>query len=1251
MLLRSIKNLDFGSITLEVSRKEEDPNSVKRMGIVNASLVQSVSRVAEMDEELEGLRIRIVASYSKKSSQLIDFATQRVNEYLLMSNTHRVDGFNEEYPSDEYVEFLQESLGVGGYVFNESQPMSPYSTQRTLIPQMFRNQFSNSGVMEGTIYYDVPVLDHMPRNEDGEIIRRSAVDTNVGTGRSLSDVELIEFDEESGRSRFWSETSIEQITRNPTHNMQRVHLDPVVFDFSGLTEGDLEQLTFYMFVYDADFAPPGDNFELPEISLVTGMSAARTATVIGDRYAWPRITRSNPLRGPGPQLQDGDYTDMTTVRAPQAIIFQRIDLSPQNVFIERVNSVFDRVYGSLSRTILDSKPEIRKIIKKDNYFSDFWIAKDSDENNRFMFAFDIESCLAKNSYFPFLYRSKKISTQLINGTGLMEDPDSEPSKVLRMNVIRRSVSKDATRAVNDLDTSGRAVETGPDTTFPEKVVGEATPVPNVYLTPENSDGVQNKIIFFEGKDQFGKFQKYGGHKGSQINANFVYGAEYVVYDGAPIFMRNMIKYLLARKTTVSDIFDTIVNSVPTPGGYSGGVVSDGRDLYNPKRMTLNVPLNRIKGIIDGEAQMFDSVLLKAAFEYQELLDDLNPFAFEGDRINIALFFRDEFSKNNGLIDPLVIKDLEKLMDVGIQIIYRKLTEIFPNDPLGRGLAFDQDSKLQRRGFCQRKVPLITDKTIFNKPVPKGESLDYGTDYVFVRERNREQFGLSRISLTEYENRVMAEFEKYFSSIDDRDIAPIESYMGPAYAYMTSNVIRTPGRNTMYVPAAGSSVRPTVRYDLNEYAQLFADISNMKFSVDNRQINPVIVDDDPHQTPNNILYESVMKALEEQHCVEFSSTPTPQYNPPKISTGKFPPTTENATPGSGMFIFRNGPLAIPSIIGGANNTDPSVLTYMENANSSLSDTSASKRPGNEAASREQRRLIKRPIKLPFAIFGELTVDSDIDPRFIRYEDIPFNSLKEFVTMIGLTDESLTFVLQDTPVANLPNQVKSAMIIATTQQSNRFGNERIQFDACRPILSDQDPGNTTREENMLISFSKNDPNEPPYPATYDPTKIYAKFLTFWLNYKQIARIEYLDGFNNLAEETEFSADVLTVSPVDNSRLEKTKLPQWRLLSQRKIADAVKIQQNLLCRVRLMSPLDYIKILSHYKKPVLDLVQEYFERKETLELPMYNEYFLLGLGETDQPEEENPEKYPEGYFDDPEVKEEAPAYGFVTGYKGPM
>ena len=70
---------------------------------------------------------------------------------------------------------------------------------------------------------------------------------------------------------------------------------------------------------------------------------------------------------------------------------------------------------------------------------------------------------------------------------------------------------------------------------------------------------------------------------------------------------------------------------------------------------------------------------------------------------------------------MVIKDIEKLMDIGIQLIYRKLTEIFPNDPMGRGLDVSQQSNLQRRGFCQRKVPLVQGEHYFDTTKSEGEN--------------------------------------------------------------------------------------------------------------------------------------------------------------------------------------------------------------------------------------------------------------------------------------------------------------------------------------------------------------------------------------------------------------------------------------------------------------------------------------------------------------------------------------------------
>jgi hypothetical protein len=54
----------------------------------------------------------------------------------------------------------------------------------------------------------------------------------------------------------------------------------------------------------------------------------------------------------------------------------------------------------------------------------------------------------------------------------------------------------------------------------------------------------------------------------------------------------------------------------------------------------------------------------------------------------------------------------------------------------------------------------------------------------------------------------------------------------------------------------------------------------------------------------------------------------------------------------------------------------------------------------------------------------------------------------------------------------------------------------------------------------------------PQTEDPMKNYAKFLAFWMNYRQVAVVEYLDGFSSL-KPTENNSELL-----DN----KLKLSNW-------------------------------------------------------------------------------------------------------------
>ena len=1198
MFLRSIAKLDFSSIVLETTRTQNNDES--NLAIINASFIQASSNISEANSQLENLHLRVVASYTEKSSQFGDFTCQRFNEYNNLDEANAE--FGDENTSEKFVRFLQEDIADTGFLFLEqANPFSPFSTDRAVIPRMFTNQVSSEGTPPGITLFDDLLIDLMPRSAMAgqPLLERSIASTRVRT----------------------QEVDGEPLD-NSTQLLDRVSLNPILIDLSSVSSDIKDNLTFYMFVYDAGFAAPGERFELPEISLVTEMSKCIAATVVGDHTTWNAISVARPYVGLGNRLPTGRFQNTVVTTAPDAAIFQHINLIPSDNVVLRVTSIFDRVYDQLAKTILDEKPEIKKIISKDNYFSEFWISKDSDENHRFSFAFDLESYLIANSYFPFLYRSQNLSRQVINQTGFMRN--SKPSEVLDMKVLRRFVSEDATMPVNRLTTSGHLVETGPNITFPEKVIESISKIPDLYLDQQNEVSTPNKISFYEGKDSFSTSEKYSlNTRDTQINGVFMYGADYTVYDAAPIFMRNLVLFLMNMRSGVEHVFDTIVNSVPSQTGYTGGIVEDGRDLFRPETRTLNVPLWSISGKIDGEQVIFHDYLISTIQVYQEVINDLAPL-LTGNFLDEYYSFI--FRLNQGLIDPLVIKDVQNLIDIGIQMLFRKLTEIFPNDPLGRGLDISVTSPLEGRGVCQRKFPILRGRHFFDETYKKGKDLGYGYDFIFDKEPdNGQRNGISRISFPEYETRVGEEFTKYFQisgELSDFSIGllPQGVYRNPGYSYFTSKTIRTPMNADLdQTKAAAQEGTPVSNYNLDEYARVFADIIDLNYMIKNRQVNPLITPGRRLRvSANEELYTSVVKVLEEQYAVEIKTEDIlPQYTPPRVSTGEYEPTVDNKVK-IGTIVIQNGPLAIPTLIGGLNNVDPTTLTYFSDVNTSLSNESLAKQKGYMDQEIKRRRENKTPIKLPFAIFGELSVDSEIDLD-TTYEQKEFNSMVSLTNILGTRGDDLATTLENGTVAGLPNQLKNMILITSTDQRITLGDFPTQFEACRPYLEDKD----SATPGQLLSYFNPGEQSPPFPETNDPLKIYAKFLAFWMNYKQIARIEYLHAFGSLDASDIFYSDIpQAANPeiLDNTYVQKTKLPVWRILNPDFVQDVLKDGRTLFCRVKIMAPLDYRNLLAGQKQPILDTFSESFRNKEPLELPMYNKYFLLGVStpeETPKPE----------------------------------
>lgn len=173
----------------------------------------------------------------------------------------------------------------------------------------------------------------------------------------------------------------------------------------------------------------------------------------------------------------------------------------------------------------------------------------------------------------------------------------------------------------------------------------------------------------------------------------------------------------------------------------------------------------------------------------------------------------------------------------------------------------------------------------------------------------------------------------------------------------------------------------------------------------------------------------------------------------------------------------------------------------------------------------------------------------------------------------------------------------------------GSDNTQYSSTRPVIQDQE---ASAEPDQMISYYGKQEKIPPYPKTLDPMRSYSKFLAFWMNYKQICVIEYLDGFGDL----EVNEDTYGTSTIPYTASSKLALSRWLPLSEEIISKAKQGSRGgiLLCRVRQLQPSDYVNLLSQtLSQKQIDEVSRFFELGDKFKMPLYNEYFYLGGSST--------------------------------------
>lgn len=1202
MILRRIQQLRLDSLVLEENDAESGVFSTTVN--VHSSFIQQTGNLSETDRELRNLRVRIGLAYESESAQVTDFATQRFNEYLFLEVQD--NNFSEVVSENGYTDFLYRSLQPEFQQYMSSgSPYSLYASDQVSQELIFQRDdnisYTDNGTTlpQGIVLYDAGLLEVLPRDEDGNVIRRSVESTRPGVGDPDNpDPGAVVMDEEGNIAE-----QIEGLAlRDALQNLQRVSMLPVTFDMSNVTPSKLSQLTLYMFIYEAP------EQEGSGLTLGAGTTPIVSANVIGSKNIWNSISRVNPYVGIGP-YSNGQFRDSRVIESPQRSQAQIITTDPLSFEEDKYKFLYDKLYKSYAGTLLDQNPEIKKIIQDKNFFTDLWVTRDHDEVPRLTFAFDIQSFLISNSAFSYFYRNPTTANILLGGD---DSYDFMSSQVKDMSLYRHYVNPLSFGGINNLGTVGNLRTLGPNLSYPEEFIMAAQPVLNVTAATDP------KIRFFEGQDKdIPDMHRQGA------SHRLGYSVKYVVEDSAPLFLREVVRRLYGLKYDLGQIFDNIVNSIPDAVRFEEGqIITNGRNIYNASLRRTTTPLNNIIGQFRGQEVSYLDMIKHVLDDYQKIIDDIIPLE-QGTLLYD--YYRPLLTADN--VNPEVLEDIKKIIEIGIFFFIKQLRTIFPNNPLAINNLDHVVTDFESRGVCQRDYPIYQEVYTFDETLDLSTDFGYGTDYIFENlNPNIQTSGLSRISFEEYEGRINSEFEKYFQRLQPQtENIPTGNFANSAAKHFTPLMVNVPKRQVFKQTRASQPGRTLVNYDLDSYASLFSDIMHMHY--DRKDL--FFATPSPQyeagyeninlESKNEQLYDSVLSILDERYGVRIKATTTPQYKSPKISEGPYDPTIDQTryTPLGGMRFIQNGPLALPGIIGGANNLDPTIITYLETSAQSLDGQPSPDNSQDLQIRLGKRKTRKLPIKLPFAIFGELSIDKELD-FVVSYERDLFNSFNIIQEMFDLTEDNIQSAL-DSALLNLPNQQKSMAIVSTTNNQIAVGENEgdLSYDACRPILEDSDAANDPQE---LISYYRRGINFPPYSQTKDPMKIYAKFLAFWMNYKQIAVVEYLDGFGNLKPgpfslSDDFGSNL--IDPDENENLDgaftqKMKLEQWVEVTP-EILNSIEQGQQLLCRVRTLDASDY-QFLSQevLKDDVVENLNDAFRSIDILNLPMYNKYFYFIKGE---------------------------------------
>jgi hypothetical protein len=716
------------------------------------------------------------------------------------------------------------------------------------------------------------------------------------------------------------------------------------------------------------------------------------------------------------------------------------------------------------------------------------------------------------------------------------------------------------------------------------------------------------MSFYEGTD------KYTQERNTRSLIRYQYGCEVFVNDPSLLYLKNTVKFLREYATKVKEIENHITSSPPLPNGSEIATVTlgvpggpeiqanlDGYGLYDyhTNMMTLRSPFIYMNAYNLPANEILEATITA----YIETLKNLS----------ISL------GNRPGTLEQWTYDDLETslrtvvnntLDPAGVLLIHRLITHLaFRLDQIiGRQIklvdaenGYIPHSVMEQRGFCQRKYIIHQHEHFFDTPFEFGREYKIGYSYLDALKQDRQDTeitGIKRISRTQYELRVMDEYDKYFATENlpttPDDIPP--QFRPSAYQYFSPLQVHTFDKDPVTQTTYRDERVPLCKYDIDRYGELLSDIFKVKNHTEylDRPFYSIIDPGSKNNTPNVLLYKSLNQGLRTHYCnitkgsKELFGVPFPsfdfQYMPPTLLNNI--PRLEYNPSSYEIYTKTTQSTLLPFVIGGTSQTTTETTTEQDFSDK-LREIDNKDQPGNtDITFKEPEKSDGEPIKVTFGLLGEM----EIDPNFSNtsYEKRDFNSLTLDANRMGLMPvenfDTNVRTIQDNMI-NLPNQLRAMYALASITQPRSFLGGRASV--VRLLLEDND------EDIQSVSALIEGQQFPPFSSIKDPMKVYAKFLTFWLNYKQLITVEYLTSFDNIDG---FGPGL---DPENQSRANfykhKRKLDIWQKLTE----DAfLKSRDNkILCRIRPIGYNDFPDINTQD----IDL----------LDLPIYNKYFILELG----------------------------------------